>query len=43
MIIKNNDSQKDKDFVEHLGMSKIVKIDLDQEMKNPYTAVSFTA
>lgn len=34
MIIKNNDSQKDKDFVEHLGMSKIVKIDLDQEMKN---------
>mgnify|MGYP002749272772 CR=1 FL=1 len=38
MIIKNNDSQKDKDFVEHLGMSKIVKIDLDQEMKKSFIA-----
>ena len=38
MIIKNNDSQKDKDFVEHLGMSKIVPVDLDSEMKKSFIA-----
>lgn len=35
---KDKMSQKDKDFVEHLGLSKIVKVDLDQEMKKSFIA-----